>query len=475
MAPPSDDHACDWRGYALQLQSDLDQVKAEIAELKRAKFGRTSEKMPPMEREVRRGKKADPVETQRKRRERAIAKEKLITERVDLPVPEKERCCPHCQGRDLRPVGDGKDSVLYDHVPGYFRRRFVVRETLACPCGEYIVTAPCLDKTTDKTRYAPSFVAHLIVAKCSDSIPLYRLEKQYHRVGVPIARSTMTDLFHRSAEILSPLVHRLIARIAASDIVLADETSIRMQGTKKKAFLWTFLAERDIAYVFSTSRSGQTPVDVLGGTQGTLVVDAYTGYNKVTVAEGRTRAGCLSHVRRKFFDAKDAAPEAQSVLELIRDVYVVEHEAKEAGVVGTNEHLEMRQTRTRPLLAQLFCLLRSERGRHPPKSPMGKAIRYALNNHRALTRFTCDPRIPPDNNRSESALRIVALGRKNFLFVGNEDAGTNIAGLYSLVATCEAYGKNPLEYLTDVLERISSHPQSRSDELLPDRWQPAAV
>ena len=104
-----------------------------------------------------------------------------------------------------------------------------------------------------------------------------------------------------------------------------------------------------------------------------------------------------------------------------------------------------------------------------------KAIGYALNNHRALTRFTTDPRLPPDNNRSEAALRIVALGRKNYLFVGNEDAGINIAGLYSLVATCAAHGKNPLEYLTDVLIRISSHPQSRIDELLPDRWQPAAI
>jgi transposase len=473
LAPPPDDHPCGWREHARTLQDQLDGVRAELSALKRQLLGPKSEKMPPLEREVRRGKKADPAETQRKRRERALAKDQLVATREDLPVPEAQRCCPHCHNKDLRPVGNGKETTIYDYVPGYFRRRVIARQTLSCPCGDYIVTAPCPDKTTDKTRYAPSFVAHLIVAKCSDAIPLYRLEKHYQRIGIPIARSTMTDLFHRNAALLAVLSERLRARIAASDIVLADETSIRMQGTTKRAFLWAFLSGNDIAYVFSPSRSGQTPVEVLGGTKGTLLVDAYTGYNKVTVADGRTRAGCLAHVRRKFFEAREGVPEAQTALDLIRDIYVVEHDAKQQDIAGTDKHLALRRTRTRPLMAQLFRLLRTQRRQHPPKSPMGRAIRYALHNHRALTRFTRDARIPPDNNRSESALRIVALGRKNFLFVGHEDAGDNIAGLYSLVATCAAHGKNPLAYLTDVLTRIGSHPNSRIDELLPDRWQPA--
>jgi transposase len=478
LAPPSDDHECGWRGYAQQLQSDLDLIKAEIAELRRQQFRPKSEKsakMPPIEREVRRGKKADAEEALRKRRERALLKDKLVSDTVKVPVPDKERCCPHCQRQDLRPVGDGKASTIYDYVPGFFRRRVIQRETLSCPCGEYIVTAPSPEKSTDKTRYAPSFIAHLIVAKCSDCIPLYRLETQYNRIGVPIARSTMTDLFHRNAELLAPLAKHLLARVAASEIVLADETPIRMQGSPKSAFLWTFIAGKDITYVFSTSRSGDTPTKVLGGTKGTLVVDAYTGYNKVTTIDGRKRAGCMAHARRKLFEAARGVPEAQIALDLIRDIYVVEHEARERDIVGTDEHLALRRTRSRPILAQLFRWLRQQRERHLPKGPMGKAISYALRNYRALTRFTCDPRLPPDNNRSESALRIIALGRKNFLFVGNEDAGVNIAGLYSLVATCVANGKNPLEYLTDVLVRISSHPQSQIDELMPDRWQPAAA
>ena len=392
-----------------ELEERVEHLSADVDALKRALFGRKSEKMPPMEREVRRGQKADPAETRRLRKERAVGKEKLVTEEVKLPIPDKERCCPHCQDGEMRAVGQGKKSIVYEYIPGYSRRVVYARETLACTCGDYIVTAPCADKTTDNTRYAPSFVAHLIVSKCSDSIPLYRLEKQYQRVGVPIARSTMTDLFHRHAEMLAPLAKRLIAIVKASDIVLADETTIRMQGTLKRAYLWTFIADRTITYVFSKSRSGETPVEALGGSKGTLLVDAYTGYNQVTLAEGRTRAGCLAHVRRKFFDAREASPVAETVLTIIRDIYVVEHEIKARELVGTQEHLALRRTRTRPLLAKLFHLLRKERGRHPPKTPMGKAVQYALKNHRALTRFTGDPRIPPDNNRSEAALRIVAI------------------------------------------------------------------
>ena len=182
----------------------------------------------------------------------------------------------------------------------------------------------------------------------------------------------MTDLFHRNAELLTPLAKHLLARVAASEIVLADETPIRMQGTAKTAYLWTFLAGKDITYVFSTSRSGDTPTTVLGGTTGTLVVDAYTGYNKVTKVDGRKRAGCMAHARRKFFEASRGLPEAEIALNLIRDIYVVEHEARERGIVGTAEHLALRRTRSRSILAQLFRWLRQQRGRHLPKGPMGK-------------------------------------------------------------------------------------------------------
>jgi transposase len=471
LAPPDDpEHECGWQGYAKSLEKRLAEVEQQLAQLARHR----SEKLPPLERERRRNQDSDErrAEAQRKRRERALAKTKLVTETVELKVPDAERTCPHCQNAELRSVGTGKPSTVFEYVPGYFRRRIFRRETLSCRCGQYIVNAPAPERTTDKTQYGPGFIAHLIVSKCGDSIPLYRLEKQYRRLGIPISRSTMTDLFHRHAELLAPLPARLLERVRQSELVFGDETSIKMLGSTKRAYLWTFIAGTLITYRFSVDRSGETPKEVLGGTQGTLVVDGYTGYNKVTQVDGRRRAGCLAHARRKLFAAMEGEPETKQALDFIRDIYLVEHAAKERGISGTPEHRALRQAEAAPLMDKLKSWLEARQGLHPPKSKLGIAIRYALRQWAELTVFLDDPTVPPDNNRSEAALRVVALGRKNFLFVGHEDAGDNIAGLYSLVATCEANGVNPIEYLRDVLLRISTHPADRIDELLPDRWNP---
>jgi transposase len=301
-----------------------------------------------------------------------------------------------------------------------------------------------------------------------------------------MSRSTMTELFHRAGALVAPIAARILALVAESDVVLADETTLPMLKTiekddkgnlkekPKRTYLWTFVSGNFVAYRFSASRSGATPSAVLGGTTGTLVVDAYTGYNAVTGVDGRTRAGCLAHARRKFFDARSSHPDADVALDAIRDVYRVEHEAKERGVARTAEHLAMRRTRSKPILDKLHAWLIERRDSYLPKGGMGAAIRYALDNWTELTRFLDDVHVPPDNNRSEAALRVAALGRKNFLFVGHEEAGANVAALYTIVGTCEAHGVNPFEYLRDVLVRVSSHPASDIDALLPHRWTPAA-
>jgi transposase len=478
--PPDDDpHRCGWRDWAEHLEKRMTDVEARMAALEQRLLGHQSEKLPPVADEVRERRERDPAKTRALRQQRAEMKARLIEEQIQQRVPEAERQCPKCGNTQLRRAG-AKTSTVYEYVPGYFRRQQHVRETLSCSCGEYIVTAPAPDKSTDKTHYGPGFIAHLLTAKCCDSIPLYRLEKQYARIGIPIARSTMTNLFHRNAELLSPLSNRLLDLVRGLPVVQADETSLRRLDIKKRGFLWTFLGALEpesesaairhvIAYAFSPDRSGTTPSRVLGSSAGTLVVDAYTGYNAVTTPAGRERAGCLAHARRKLFAAVAQHPENREALDIIRDVYVVEHDAKERGVARSPEHLALRQARSRPLMDKLHAWLLERDGLHPPKSLMGSAVRYALNNWTELTRFLYDPRIPPDNNRSEAALRVAALGRKNFLFVGNEQAGKNIAGVYALVATCEANGVNPIEYLRDVLLRISA-PGVLIDDLLPHRW-----
>lgn len=173
-----------------------------------------------------------------------------------------------------------------------------------------------------------------------------------------------------------------------------------------------------------------------------------------------------------LFAAMEGEPEAQQALDLIRDVYAVEHTAKERDILGTPEHLALRQAESAPLMDKLKSWLESRQGLYPPKSKLGIAIRYALRQWAELTVFLDDPTVPLDNNQSEAALRVVALGRKNLLFVGNEDAGDNIAGLYSLVATCEANDANPIDYLRDVLLRISTHPADASMSCFPIAGNP---
>ena len=169
-----------------------------------------------------------------KRRANAEARDaKIETEAVDVPVPAAELHCPHCGGDDFAKLGGGKQSSVIDYVQGYFRKRIFRRETLACRCGQHIVTAPVPDKVFDKTQYGPGFLAHLVVSKCCDSLPLYRMEQQFGRLGIPMPRSTMTDLFHRAGELVAPLADRIVALIAASQIVLADETPMPVQDDRR--------------------------------------------------------------------------------------------------------------------------------------------------------------------------------------------------------------------------------------------------
>jgi transposase len=451
----------------------------QLEDLKKRLFGKKTEKMARPKDAIRKldGTKADPKRRDEKRRENAEARLAMPTVIQPIPIPDSERTCPHCEdGAHLRPMGSGRETSEYEYVPGYFRRNVHVQEVLACTCGKHIVTAPAPTRVYDKCQYGPGFIAHLITSKCADSMPLYRLEKAYQRLGIPVSRSTMNELFHRGAEVLKPIYDRLLEIIRDEHVVLADETPLLMQKRAKRGYVWTFRSGKRIAYVFTKGRGGETPRRILGGTQGVLVVDAYTGYNSVLSVTGRQRAACLAHVRRKFFEALGTAPiEAQSALDLVLAIYRVEQTASERGIAGTVAHGALREAFGRPAMSRFLQFLRANRDVHPPRSPMGRAVRHAIRNWRAMTLYLRDPRIPVDNNQSESALRVVALGRKNFLFVGDLEGGENLAVLYSLVATCEANGINPHAYLADVLLRVQTHPASGIDELLPDRWAPFAA
>ncbi|WP_374265040.1 IS66 family transposase [Corallococcus sp. RDP092CA] len=474
-------HFCPWREEAEELKERLTSLEAKMATLERHVFGKRTEKLPTVATELRKDADSTAARAEaakEKRRERAARKaEEAPARELHHAVPAEERHCPACGSEDLKPLGQGRTSVVYEYMPARFEKQVHVQEVLACACGRGVVTAPPPARVVDRGEYGPAFLSHVVTSKCADAMPLHRLAQRMERGGVPMSRSTLTDLFHQAASVLLPLSQHLLQCIASADVVWADETPLRVLDVKKTrlGYLWTFLTQNEagqwlIGYRFSMGRASKTPREVLGGTTGALVVDAYTGYNAVTLPTGRVRVGCWAHVRRRFFDALATAPEAREALDFILELYRVESQARGAKVVRTAAHRELRQQHSAPVLARLRVWLETQAPRQLPKSPLGQAISYALKQWVALTRFVENERLPLDNNRSEAALRKAALGRKNFLFVGHEAAGENLAGLYALVATCEANGVNPEAYLADVLLRVQTHPHSRIGELLPHEW-----
>jgi transposase len=515
-----DDHRCQWRekverleadlGYAaraldaaekiIALQKDelrlkdgalakqveqIASIQGTVEKLQRQVFGQRSEKMPPVAEALRDPERAEAarIAALRTRRENAEKRRQLTTRKIEHRVREDQKTCPKCGGHDFSRLGGGEVTEMYELVPAKVERQLHVQEKLRCRCGEAIITADPPAKVYDKARFGPNFMAQVVVSKCADSLPLYRQAKAYRRVGVQVDDSTLGQLFHRAAAATEPLAKRLLQIVSEKEIVLADETTQRVQarGKTRTAWLWSFIARDEaekelISYVFSRSRSGETPLRVLGDTLGKLVADAYSGYNKVTLPGGRERAGCLAHLRRHFFEAQSAAPDlAKTAMGYILDVYRIERAALDADLLGTPGHLEMRQTQSRAVMDAFKAWLDLEQAQQPPKSPIGQAIAYAIGQWDALTLFLTDAHLPIDNNASERALRVAALGRKNFLFVGHDEAGENLAGLYSLIATCEANEVNPVDYLADVLLRVQTHPAARIDELLPQTWKPPGL
>jgi transposase len=473
---PPIDHECSLKDLVEDLANRLAKLEHENAQLKKAVLGSRSEKskLP----RIKTGAPATAEERQKTRRDRAAAKAQAPTLRVEHKVPDGERRCTACGNEKLAPLGEGKTTTVWEFVPARFLRVEHVQEVLRCRCNGFVVTAPGAPKVVEKGQYGASFLAHLAVSKCADHTPIYRIEKAFQRQGIPVARSTMNELLHRASALLEPVWTRLLDVVRVRPVVGADETRLRLvrdkTGKTKNGFVWTFGArddqgELDVAYVFTEDRSGTTPKTLLEGTAGVLLVDGYSGYNVVDEVSTRRRAACHAHLRRYFYEALPTAPVAQEMLDLVAELYIAEHGADAQGLTGASK-LDFRKERAGPVRARMRAWLDAQRERHPPKSPIAAAIRYADNQWEELGVFLDDERVPLDNNGSERALRRVALGRKNYLFVHDVERGESLAGLYSLVATCEARRINPFEYLADVIARVQDHPARNIDDLLPGPW-----
>jgi transposase len=491
------------RASIAERDAEIARLRQQVAEFQRMLFGKRSEKLPPIESEVRRVIEADeltvegkpmPEEPAAKKRERRRkARKKSEPERTKkrklrerLPVVHetvvvKPEDLP--EGYDLsgfREVGDGEIVRRVEHV----REHLVVVEyrlqTLASHDGAHIIRASTPPSVVEGGHYGPGVYAHVITAKCDDVMPLYRIERAMERAGCPIARSTLCSFFHRGAELLTPIYDCIVETAKCDPYLHADETHLDVQHEGKclKGWVWGLFCKKAIAYFFDESRGGDVAKRLLSGTKGFLVIDGYAGYNGVVDADkdlARIRVGCWAHTRRGFFKALSSDPEAREALEQIVELYLIEHRAAERELLGTEAHYMLRQTESRKILDTFEKWLDERSGKDPPKSPMGKAVNYAINHRVELRRFLDDAKLPLDNNFAERALRIFAIGRKNFLFAGHNDGAQNLAVLQSIVATCRLHGVNPYEYLKDVLVRIQRHPASRIDELMPWNWVPSDV
>lgn len=475
------------------LQSQNDKFRKMI-------FGRRSEKLPPISSEVRKtleaedfpldvpaGASSDEIKQARTTQRRKQGRSKSTTARTKrrkalekLPVVhEQVNVSPEQlpQGMsldDFRPLGEGEVVRRIEHV----REHLVVVEyhlqKLVERGGEIIVQAAAPANVIEGGAWGPSVYAHVIVSKCVDSMPLYRLERALGRAGFAVARSVLCGLFHRAANALEPIYKRLLDLVRTDPYVQADETRLRVAEphNARTAWIWTLLCEEIVAYVYSETRAAETANHLMTGTVGHLVTDGYSGYNGVVGEGKRSRVGCWAHARRKFYEALSSAPEARDLLDHIVALYRVEHDAAENGILKTPAHGILRDERSRVIVDAIEAWVDERIESTLPKSPLGVALTYAKNQRPALRKFLGDPKLPLDNNASERALRIIAVGRKNFLFVGHEEGGQNLAILQTICSTCLLHGINPYEYIREVAVRVASHPSSRLDELLPMRWQP---
>lgn len=474
----------------------IERLTQQLEKLQQMLFGRRSEKMPPIEQELRRAELPErtvddtPMPTDEAKRNKELRRhqrkksaEKRIENRkrrkampvFDIPIEVRDDQLPEgLLRKDFREVGTGTVIERIEHIPSrYVIQRFIL-QTLASKDGDHIVKAEAPPGVSEGCQYGPGTHAHVVTAKCCDSMPLHRIARQLEREGNPVARSTLCSIFHRTAMLLCPIYDVLLEAVRRDPYVHADETTLRVQakGGCKRGWIWNTLGSMAIVYAYDDSRGGEVATRLIGDGEGTLFVDGYSGYNEA--ATKRARIACWAHTRRKFFEAQSSAPEAKEALEMIQKLYRVEHKVAENEMLTTAVHLAIRQTESAKLVDAFETWVAERKGRYPPKSPMAAALTYAENHHTELRRFLDDPNIPLDNNVAERALRIVALGRKNFLFAGHCDGAQNLAILQSIVATCQLHGVNPYEYIRDVLIRIQQ-PGVTLDELMPWAWSASAA
>ncbi|MFZ0731565.1 MAG: IS66 family transposase [Candidatus Sulfotelmatobacter sp.] len=391
-------------------------------------------------------------------------------------------CCPGCGGQ-LRQFGQDVTEQL-EYIPESFKVIRHVRPKFACGSCDRVVEAPAPSRPIERGLAGPGLLAHVLVSKFGDHLPLYRQSEIYARQGVEIERSTLAGWVGGASELISPLLDVLRKHVLGGTKLHADDTPIPVlapgNGKTRTGRLWTYVrddrpAGEDAApavwFAYSVDRKGEHPRQHLKDFKGALQADAYAGFHHLYGNGAIYEVACWAHARRKFHEihAIHASPTTTEALARIGALYAIEDEIRGK---PADLRLNIRQTRARPPIDELRKWMEKSLRSLSPKSETAGAIRYALSRWRALTRYIDDGRLEIDNSAAERALRAVALGRKNYMFVGSDAGGDRAAAFYSLIGSAKLNGLDPELYLRTVLGRIASHPVSRVDALLP--WNIAA-
>jgi len=400
--------------------------------------------------------------------------------KIDHDLTDDEKPCPCC-GEERQRIGQEVSEQL-EYFPANFKVLQHIRHKYGCAKCDHdgynpnITVAPKPQQPIDKGLAGPSLLAYVITSKLGDHLPLYRLEKIFSRQQVEIARSTMCAWMAVASELVTPLVELMTERVRRSQVIHTDDTTVPIQspGEKqcRKGRIWCYLGDADhpyIVYDYTPNRTRAGPAAWLKGYHGYLQADAYGGYDGVYHSQDVTEVACWAHARRKFYDAQDSdAKRARQMLAMVGELYAVERETKEA---DDGARLTVRQERSVPLLAKIKAWLDAEREIVLPRSPMAAAITYAINQWSALCVYTTRGNLSIDNNASERALKRVAIGRKNWLFAGNDAFAAHHARLWSLLASAERHALDPQRYLTSVLAKLPVTPSDDIAQFLPEVWK----
>jgi transposase len=497
------------KALVLAKQSELDSHRTEmeslkllILKLKRMQFGPRSEKLSrdiaqlelqledleatqaaaeaaPMQQAA-----AAPNEKNEKRKPARRPLPAELPRETETIAPRQE-ACPDCGGA-LKHLGEDVCETL-EYVPARFKVIRTVRPKLSCACCSRILQEPAPNRPIDRGLAGPGLLAHVLVAKYSDHLPLYRQSDIYEREGVELDRSTLADWVGGASRTLQPLVDALKKYVLNAEKLHGDDVPVPVldpgNGKTMTGRLWTYVrddrpagsqAPSAVWFAYSPDRKGEHPAGHLKSYRGVLQADGYAGFNRLYEKSGIREAGCWAHVRRKFHDLYQAhrSPVAKEALERIGQLYGIEKEIRGRSPA---ERREVRRERSRPLLDSLRTWLKATVSKMSRKSDVALAIQYALGRWDALILFCEDGLVEMDNNAAERALRAVALGRKNYLFAGSDSGGERASAIYSLIGSAKLNGIDPEAYLTMVLRRIADHPVKRIEELLPWNVFPAAA